>query len=469
MRQNANASATTPVSAIPPLKFGEKFGFLTFSTASNVVYQFKSIYYLFFLTNVLKIDVLVAGTILTIGTIWDAVNDPLIGFWSVNHKFKNGERCRPFALWFAVPWAVSVVLLFCDFKTSQTVTVILALVIYFIFETFNTFVAIPYNSMGSLATDRDADRRSINMFRNLGGCLGSGIGAVACLPLLKIFGALDDGGNLIDGSSSRGFLLTAIVMGAVCVVGCLVHYYTTHERVKQISDNEDHVSVKHAAQMLFRCKSWVFNMLYIICYGVNNVLVMSSINYYATYIMGSTGASTIIMAVYLVVSIITTMLTGVIDRALGRKRTMIFAALVLIVGKIWFIFDPFSLGAIYVNAISVGIGLSITFVMFNTNRNNIADIIEWQSGRRIDSLVSTGDNLAAKLAQAGATQLLTLSLHISGFNEALPAQPDATISTINALLGWVPTLVTLVMLVILFAMNIEKDMENMAAAKAQAR
>lgn len=32
---------------IPPLKFGEKFGFLTFSTASNVVYQFKSIYYLF--------------------------------------------------------------------------------------------------------------------------------------------------------------------------------------------------------------------------------------------------------------------------------------------------------------------------------------------------------------------------------------------------------------------------------------
>jgi len=52
---------------IPPLKFGEKFGFLTFSTASNVVYQFKSIYYLFFLTNVLKIDVLVAGMILTIG------------------------------------------------------------------------------------------------------------------------------------------------------------------------------------------------------------------------------------------------------------------------------------------------------------------------------------------------------------------------------------------------------------------
>ncbi len=462
MKQKNTVSALS----IPPLRFGEKFGFLTFSTASNVVYQFKSIYYLFFLTNVLKIDVLVAGAILTVGTVWDAVNDPLIGFWSVNHKFKNGERCRPFALWFALPWAVSVVLLFCDFKTSQTVTVILALAIYFVFETFNTFVAIPYNSMGGLATDRDSDRRSINVYRNLGGCIGSGIGAVACLPLLKVFGALDNGGNLIDGSSSRGFLLTAMVMGVVCIAGSLAHYFTTRERVKQISDNEDHVGVKAAAAMLFRCKSWVFNMLYIICYGINNVLIMSSITYYATYVMGSTSAATMIQAAYLVTSIVTTVLTGAIDRALGRKRTMIFAALVLIAGKLWFILDPFSTGAIYTNAVTVGIGLSITFVMFNTNRNNIADLIEWQSGRRIDSLVSTGDNLAAKLAQAGATQLLTLALHLSGFDEGLSAQPASTVSTINALLGWVPALVTLAMLAVLFAMDIEKDMERMSAEKA---
>lgn len=460
---------TAAYSRIAPLGFGEKFGFLTFSTASNVVFQFKSIYYLFFLTNVLKIDVLVAGAILTIGTIWDAVNDPLIGFWSVNHKFKNGERCRPFALWFALPWAVSVVLLFCDFKTSQTVTVILALAIYFVFETFNTFVAIPYNSMGGLATDRDEDRRSINVFRNLGGCLGSGIGAVACLPLLKLFGALDNGGNLIDGSSSRGFLLTAMVMGTVCIIGSLAHYFTTRERVQQISDDEDHVSAPEAAKMLFRCRSWVYNMLYIICYGVNNVLIMSSITYYATYVMGSTGAATLIQAVYLVVSIVTTLLVGPLDRALGRRRTMIFAALVLLLGKVWFVIDPFSTGAVYLNAVSVGIGLSITFVMFNTNRNNIADLIEWQSGRRIDSLVSTGDNLAAKLAQAAATQLLTLSMHLAGFQEALKVQPDSAVSAINALLGWVPDIVTLLMLAVLLVMDIEKDMDTMRAQKAGKR
>ena len=70
---------------LPRIRLSEKLGFCTFSTASNVVYQFKSLYYLFFLTNVLKVDVLVAGAILTIGTVWDAINDPIIGFWAVNH------------------------------------------------------------------------------------------------------------------------------------------------------------------------------------------------------------------------------------------------------------------------------------------------------------------------------------------------------------------------------------------------
>ena len=30
--------------------------------------------------------------IVTLGTIWDAVNDPLIGLWTANHTFKNGEK-----------------------------------------------------------------------------------------------------------------------------------------------------------------------------------------------------------------------------------------------------------------------------------------------------------------------------------------------------------------------------------------
>lgn len=452
--------------SIPRTRFPEKLGFCTFSTASNVVYQFKSIYYLFFLTNVLKIDVLVAGTILTIGTIWDAVNDPMIGFWAVNHKFKNGERVRPLAIWFAVPWAITVVLLFTNFGLQNGFQIALALIVYLLFELFNTFVGIPYNSMGSLATNLDADRRSINVFRNLGGALGAGIGAVACLPLLKLFGAMDAKGNLIDSMSSHGFFLTACVMGVVCILGCVVHFFTTKERVKPIGDDDEKLSVKTVFSMLFRCRSWVLNMFYIICYGVINLLLMSCITYYATYVLGSTAAATAIQAAYLVASLGSSFLVSAIDRALGRKKTMLFAAALFILGKIWFVIDPFSIGAIYVNAITVGIAITITFVMFNTNRNNIVDLIEWQSGRRLDSMVSTADNLASKLAVAGATQLVAVALSVNGFNANLKTQPAGAINTINAVLGWVPMLVAAVMMVVVFFLNIEDDTKKMIEEKA---
>ena len=450
----------------PRLKIGEKMGFFAISTSSNIMYQFRSLYYLFFLTNVLRIDILWAGYILTIGTIWDAINDPMIGFWAVNHKFKNGEKVRPLAKWASLPWAVTIILLFTDFKISDNMMIVVAIAVYFVYELFNTYVAIPYNSMGSLATNVDADRRSINVFRNLGGCLGSGIGAVACLPLLQLFRALDAKGNLIGGgASSRGFFIVAVIMGVICVAGCFAHYFTTRERVKPIDAKDEKMGVKEVARMLFRSRSWILNAAYVLLYGVINLLLMSCVAYYSTYILGSTAAATMFQVAYLVASVATSFLVTPVDRALGRKRTMILGAAVFILGKIPFIIDPFSVVFMYINAITTGIGVTITFVMFNTNRNNIVDLIEWKDGRRIDGLVSTADNLAAKLATAGATLGITGTLAAAGFDVELGAQLPSAIDAICVLLGWVPMVLAAVMLVVICFMNIERETKTMLAEK----
>ena len=453
----------------PRLKIGEKLGFCAISTSSNIMYQFRSLYYLFFLTNVLKINILWAGYILTIGTVWDAVNDPIIGFWAVNHKFKNGEKVRPLAKWASIPWAVTIVLLFTDFGISDTLKIVIAIAVYIVYELFNTYIAIPYNSMGSLATNVDADRRSINVFRNFGACLGSGIGAVACLPLLKLLGALDSGGNLkADGSGSRGFFLVAVIMGLICIAGCFTHYFTTRERVKPIEEQERKISVREVARMLFHSRSWVLNAVYVLLYGVINLLLMSCVAYYATYILGSTAAATLFQAAFLVASVVASFLVSPIDKAIGRKRTMILGAVVFILGKIPFIIDPFSVVFMYINAITTGIGVTITFVMFNTNRNNIVDLIEWKDGHRIDGLVSTADNLAAKLATAGATLAITTTLASAGFDAGLGTQPKTAIDAINILLGWVPLILALIMLAVICFLNIERETKKMLEEKAGA-
>lgn len=440
------------------VKLPEKLGYMAYSTSANIVFNFKSLYYMIFLTNVLQIPVLTAGTMMTLGTIWDVTNDPIIGVFAGNVKFKSKEKIRPYLLVIAIPWALGLILLFTDFNLTQTLAVIVSLLIFFFYEIANTFRGIVYNGLGALASDNDDDRKSINAFRSLGACLGLGIGAVAVTPIVRLFGGLQEKNAIIGKGDARALFLTALVMGGLCVFGCLVHYFTSKERVQEKEEHDDSVSIKDTYKMLFKCKSWVWNMLYIMGYGICNTLIMSAINYYAAYILGSSSKATPILAAYLVVSIIMSLLTPKIDTLLGRKKTMYLGVISQIVGKVIFMLNPTNEIFIYINAISVGFGATITFIMLNQNRNNISDVVEIQNHRRLDAMVSTGDNLASKLAEALVTQLMAFALAAAGFNEALKInQTVATKNVICGLLGLVPCIVLVGMLITIRFLDIEKE------------
>lgn len=449
------------------LKLKEKIGFGSFSAASNIVYQFKSLYYLFFLTEVLRIPMGTAGTILALGIVWDALNDPLVGYYAVNHRFRNGERVRPFALYSAVPWALTVVLIFTNYNASETVKIIIAAAGYFLFELLYTATDIPYNCMAGLATNIDEDRRSINVHRNIGSCVGTAIGAVACFPLLNLFGGLDDNGNLDPVTGSRGFFLTACVMAAVCIFGCLIHYFTTKERVVPQNEEEEHVGLLHVFKVLYTYKPFVLNTVYILFYGIINLSLLTCLTYYCTYVLGSADDVTLLEALYLVASLVSTLFVSKIDAAIGRKKTMLLGGFFFVVGKLWFIINPLSTPALYVNCVTTGVAVAITFVMFNTNRNNLSDLVEWREGRRMDGMIGTADNLSTKLGEALAAQLLTNMLARAGYNADLAVQPDAAINAINAMLGIVPAIFGALIIVVVLFLNIDTEMEKMKQSRAE--
>ena len=450
----------------------EKLGFMSFSTSTNIVFNFKSTYYKFFLTSILLIDPIAASNMALISTIWDIANDPLIGVWANNVKFKSGEKVRPWLLYIAVPYALGMVLLFTDFGVSDRWDIILGLTVFFFYEIANTFRGIPYNGMGALASANDDDRKSINAFRSLGACLGSGIGAVAVPMIVKAFGGLKDH-KVINSSDSPAIFKSALFMGVLIVAGCLIHYFTTKERVRQVSDNEEKIGIIETYRMLFKCKSWVRNMFYVMCYGVSTCLLTSSITYYCAYVLNNSSLSTPIMAAYLVASIVFSIITPRIDSLLGRKKTMGLAALLQVIGKIPFILAPASIINAFINAVFTGMGLTMTFVLFNTNRNSISDIVEVQNGRRLDSMVATGDTLVSKIAEAAVDKLFLVALAAAGFSAKLAdeglLQNAATQNTINALLGWIPALVGLLMFVVCIGIDTDKELKEAIAEKGAIR
>ena len=450
----------------------EKLGFMSFSASTNIVFNFKSTYYKFFLTSILLINPIAASNMALIGTIWDIVNDPLIGVWANNVKFKSGEKVRPWLLYIAVPYALGMVLLFTNFGVSEKWAIILGLTVFFFYEIANTFRGIPYNGMGALASADDGERKSINAFRSLGACLGSGIGAVAVPLIVKMFGGLKDH-KVINSSDSGAIFRSACFMGVLIVIGCLIHYFTTKERVKQVSDNEEKIGIVETYRMLFKCESWVKNMFYVMFYGVSTCLLTSSITYYCAYVLNNSSLATPILAVYLVFSIIFSIITPKIDTLLGRKKTMALAALIQIVGKIPFILVPNNVINAYINAAAAGMVLTMTFIMFNTNRNAISDIVEVQNGRRLDTMVSTGDNLASKIAEAMVDKLFLVALAVAGFSAQLAdegkLQNLTTQNTINALLGWIPALGAVGMLLISLTIDTKKEYERSVKMKEENR
>jgi len=115
-------------------------------------------YGLYFFTDVVGLSGSFAGFIMTIGTVWDAITDPLVGMISDARDPQKGRR-RPFLIAFAIPFGIVTWLLFTSWNFVETTQKIYFIVVAILFYTFQTLIDIPYTSLSGEVTN-DYDTRS---------------------------------------------------------------------------------------------------------------------------------------------------------------------------------------------------------------------------------------------------------------------------------------------------------------------
>ena len=113
-------------------------------------------WYLYFLTDIAKLDPALAGLSLLIGKIWDAVNDPLVGILSDRTRTRWGRR-RPYFLFGAIPYGVTFALLWnVPPIQNQLLLCLYFAVMYILFDTTFTVVSCPYVALTpELTLDHD--------------------------------------------------------------------------------------------------------------------------------------------------------------------------------------------------------------------------------------------------------------------------------------------------------------------------
>ena len=94
----------------------ERINFYAGLSGQNLVYSFiGGSFFTYFMTDIALFPAIVVTVLLFIMKIWDGVNDPIVGSFIDRHRFKNGEKLRPFLRYTPLPVGVFTVLIFLVF------------------------------------------------------------------------------------------------------------------------------------------------------------------------------------------------------------------------------------------------------------------------------------------------------------------------------------------------------------------
>ncbi len=184
--------------------------------------------FLVFLTDVAKISPALAGTIILVGKVWDAITDPTMGYITDHTRSKYGRR-RLYFLIGIVPIFLSWFLLWSSFGlTNEVSKFIYYLLVYLLFNTVFTLVMVPYNSMPSEMTSIYKERSKLITIRMLFSQGGMLLGAV--LPLTIV--------NFFQTNPSLGYMVMATIFGLLFSIPWIFVFLGTFEKKHDFEDTQ---------------------------------------------------------------------------------------------------------------------------------------------------------------------------------------------------------------------------------------
>jgi glycoside/pentoside/hexuronide:cation symporter, GPH family len=257
----------------PKLTVLEKVGFGAGDMAVNVVISSMMLIITFFYTDVfgLRTEHL-AALMLTVRLI-DAITDPLMGMWTDRYTTRFG-RYRPYFLYLAIPFGISVFLVFTTPDAEYGTKLVWAYSTYILVTLVFTAVTIPYISLPGVITDDPKERLSANGYRLFFAKIAAFMVTIV-VPILAT--------RWSEVSLARGYQLAMGVMGAVATLLFFFCFFTTTERVKHVVEKKP---FREQLSLLLKNDQWLVLCAVCIIGTIGYVIRGSVAAYYAIYYLG---------------------------------------------------------------------------------------------------------------------------------------------------------------------------------------
>ena len=184
-----------------------------------------------YFVSVLKIDMTYVTVILSLITIYDVLNNPLMGAAYDRTRTRWG-KARPYIMFGSIPYFLSTAVLYCGalfFKGgagNDPKKIVFVFVVLFIQETFGTIYGIPRANLATLQTPNPKDRITVGLLNQYIGEFGSQIVYALFSPLMEL-----NNKKIIKLPMPVLFAVMALVACSVGAVGNIAMAVGCKERI----------------------------------------------------------------------------------------------------------------------------------------------------------------------------------------------------------------------------------------------
>ncbi|AFY73522.1 glycoside/pentoside/hexuronide transporter [Synechococcus sp. PCC 7502] len=433
------------------LNFKTKLSYGIGEIGASIFVTIRAFFQLFFLTNVAGLNPSLAGTVLLIGRIWDAVNDPVIGWLSDRTVSKWGKR-HSWMLWGSIPFASLSVMQWIvpNFSSELQLNQIFLFWYYaaisLLADTAFSAVFLPYLALIPDLTQDYHERTGLNGFKAAFG-LGAGIFAliVAQIIFAKISNPQDK------------YLMMAIAFAILSTLTIFVCIWGTRPQLRLMNK---HISINdhndNSPNLIAQMRIVLSNIPFLILMGIylcSWIAVQTNsaiLPYFVVNWMGLPDQHFAQAAIAVQGTALIMMIPwSILSQRLGKKAVYFLGIPLWAIAQIGlFLVQPGQVVLMYGLAVLAGAGISVVYLIPGAMLPDVIDYEELRTGQRQEGVFYGFVTQLLKIGIAIALFLVGKTLDWSNFIPTIaenspPIQPESALWAIRLMISLVPILALL--------------------------
>lgn len=422
--------------------------------------------YVFYLTNVMGMTAWLAGLVFLIGSIWDAITDPWVGYLSDITRSRFGRR-RVYFLFSAVPFAIFFFLIwFVPAGWSELGMFFYAVITYVLYRTVSTLFIIPYTTYGMEIVEEYDGRTSLVSYRYFFSILFGLIAAavpemITTLPL--------DPAVPAGMPSVAGYMLMAGIFSIPLFISPLITFFAFRE---QPYNNAPRTGLFKRFVITLKNKFFRQALGMYICSWVTIGFIQGMLLYYLG-VLNQEENFALIAAIIMGMAVVCLPIWVYISKKLDKRKAYMLGLGVSGLSLCVLLLPPNFVNSIIWGILPIiGFGMSAMHMLPGAILPEAIEAGEVNNSVRNDGVYFGIVTFAEKIGLAIMMQLSTVLMGVCGYISTeegqIVTQPDSALLCIRILTGCVPLVLIITGILIARKFSIGREESRLLHAQVAA-